>query len=278
MKRYIIFILVASVIIGCGQKKNENTSSGDNKTSTTTTENKNESGPLAISQKEYLRTYDSCKPSDVCTYFKLNYLEATSGKIKDKLNKLINTELLYGTQIGDTLPVSIKAAADSFMVSYVQTKKQFPDMPGAWFWEYNMKIYTETEKVLCLTSESFTFMGGAHPNSFVGFYNINKETGDTLSLKDLLVPGFETKLGELIDKKYREMKGLKPGDNLQEKGDLFDNKITFNYNAAIAKDGGLMFYYNPYEIAPYAVGPIMITLSTKELGDLIGPNSLIKLK
>lgn len=272
-----LLITVFIFITGCGQKKTDNTSSGDTKTGETQLgESKTESGPLAITQKEFLKTYNNCSPSDTCTYFKVSYLEATSGKIKDKLNKLINTELLYGTEIGDSLPVSIQAAADSFMASFVDTKKQFPNIPGSWFWEYSMKIYNETEKVLTLSSENSTFMGGAHPNYYKGFYNINKETGDTLSLKDLLVPGFETKLNLLIDKKYREMKGLKPGDNLQEKGDLFDNKITFNYNIAIAKDGGLMFYYNPYEIAPYAAGPIMVTISTAELGDLIGTNSLIK--
>jgi hypothetical protein len=278
MEKIIILILLPAFIfiIGCGQKKTENTSSGDNKTSTPTTENKTESGPLALSQKEFVKSYNNCKPSDTCTYFKVVYLEATYGKIKDKLNKFINTELLYGTEIGDSLPASMQAAADSFMVSYMETKKQFPNIPGSWFWEYTMKIYNETEKVLTLTSESSTFTGGAHPNWYAGFYNISKETGDTLSLKDFLVPGFETKLNALIDKKYREMKGLKPGDNLQEKGDLFENKITFNYNVAVSKEGGLVFYYNPYEIAPYAAGPIKITLTTAELGDLIGPNSPIK--
>jgi hypothetical protein len=158
------------------------------------------------------------------------------------------------------------------MASFADTKKQFPAIPGAWFWEYNMKIYGETTNILCLSADNMTFTGGAHPNYYSAFYNINKVTGDTLSLKDLLVPGFETKLNELIDKKFREMKGLQPGENLQDKGELFENKITFNYNAAVTKELGIEFHYNPYEIAPYAAGPITISLSREELGDLIKPN------
>lgn len=271
----IITILTAFVFFGCGQKKSDNnTSSGDNKTSTT--ENKTEPGALAFAPKEFYKSVNDCKQSDTCTYFKITYIEATGGKIKDKLNTFINKEILLGSTYGDSTPVSIQAAADSFITSYKQTKKDFPDMPGSWAWEYNMKIYYETPKILCLVSDAYMFTGGAHPNSFSGYYNINKETGDTLSLKDLLAPGFETKLNQLIDKKYREMKGLKPGDNLAEKGDLFDNKIGFNYNVAVTKEGGLEFYYNPYEIAPYAVGPIQITLTKAELGELIGANSPLK--
>lgn len=278
MKNYIPTMLLLAFILvaGCGQKKNENTSSGDNRTSANNTEEKKESGELVIGPKEFMKSYKNCSPTDTCTYFKLTYLEATSGKIKDKLNAFIQKEVLLGTTIGDSTPASIQAAADSFMVTYVDTKKEFPDMPGAWFWEYNMTVHNETSKILTLSAESFTFMGGAHPNSFACYYNINKETGDTLSLKDLLSPGFEVKLNTLIDKKYREMKGLGPKDNLQDKGDLFENKITFNYNVAVTKEGGLEFYYNPYEIAAYVFGPIMVTLTKAELGDLIGPNSLLK--
>lgn len=274
MKKFIFPVLLSfALLYGCGQKKNENTSSGDNKTSnTTTTENNTNSGPLVLSPKEFVKSYNNCQPSDTCAYFKINYLEATSGKIKDKMNAFISKNVIIASTIGDSTPVSIQAAADSFMVSYVDTRKQFPDMPGGWFWEYTLKMYSETSKILCLSGGSATFMGGAHPNSFFGYYNFNKETGDTISLKDILVPGFEAGLNALIDRKYRKMKGLAPEDNLMEKGNLFENKITFTYNIGIDSMGNLEFYYNPYEIAPYAVGPISIRIAKGDLGNLINPN------
>jgi len=80
----------------------------------------------------------------------------------------------------------------------------------------------------------------------------------------------------IIDKKFREQKGLKPGDNLSEKGDLFENKIELTYNAGITKEKGLEFIYNASDIAPYAVGPISIKLSNAELQDIIAPNSVLK--
>jgi len=268
MRKILLAFLATTILLltGCGQKT-QTTTSSEKKKSDSIVET-----ALSFSPKELFKSIGNCRPSDTCTYFKINYIEASSGKIKDKLNAFIGRQVLAGAEFGDTLPVSIQAAADSFLVSYNQAKKQFPDMPGFWSWDYSMKIYNETPKILCLSAESYSFMGGAHPNSFTNYFNISKETGDTISLTALLSPGFETKLNALIDKKYREMKGLKPHDNLMTKGDLFENKITFNYNVAVTKDG-LLFYYNAYEIAPYAVGPIKISLNKAELGDLISQTS-----
>lgn len=263
--------LIATVICiflnvyGCGQKNVDNSSSKENKKNV----DSNKTTELSFTSKEFYKSINNCKPSDTCTYFKINYIEASTGKIKDKLNKFIGNEILKGAAFYETTPVSIQAAADTFMTSYTESRKEDPGMAGFWQWNYELKVYNETQKLLCLKADAFTFTGGAHPNSYTNFYNISKETGDTLSLSNLLVPGFEVKLNELIDKKYRQMKGLKPTDNLMKKGDLFENKITYNYNVAVTKDGGLEFYYNPYEIASYAVGPITVELTKTELGSLI---------
>ena len=119
-------------------------------------------------------------------------------------------------------------------------------------------------------------MGGAHPNSYLEYYNISKETGDTLSLGNLFVQGFEKKLNELVDAAFRKANNLKPGDNLADKGGLFENKITFNYNWLVNKDGSLTFYYNQYEIASYAQGPIEVTLSKEDITPMLAPNSPLK--
>jgi len=57
---------------------------------------------------------------------------------------------------------------------------------------------------------------------------------------------------------------------------LFDNKITFNYNWLVNKDGSLTFYYNQYEIASYAQGPIEVTLTKEDIAPLLAPNSPLK--
>jgi hypothetical protein len=137
-------------------------------------------------------------------------------------------------------------------------------------------VYGETDKTLCLSFYNSNYLGGAHPNTFTVFRNINKETGDTISLINLFGSGFEDKLNKLIDKNYRVMKGLKPGDNLSEKGDLFVNKITFTYNFAVLNDKAIEFYYNAYDIAPYVIGPVVVKISAEDIAGILTGSSPLR--
>lgn len=274
---FLIFFFVSIALsnsFGCSGKKTETTGnkteSTDSKPLTTAGD-----GPLKFSEKSFLKTHNNCNPSDTCTYFKVDYLEA-SGKSKDKINSLLMSQVLANVSFGDTKYPSLQVAADSFMTSYISFRKEVPESAQFWYFEYAMAVENETPKLVSLSGTNSSYMGGAHPNTYVSFMNINKETGDTVSLSNIFAAGFEKKLNALVDAKYREMKGLKPGDNLMEKGDLFENKIEFNYNWSTTKDGGIMFYYNPYEIAAYVFGPTDLTLSKKEIEGLLSAGSPLK--
>jgi hypothetical protein len=272
MNRLFFILLVLIVFTACG-KKNDSTTLDSKQVSP---ENKTaDDGPLKLSEKKFFTSYNGCKTSDTCTYFQVDYLEAVSGKNRDKINKLIMNEVNAGITIGENTPASIQAAADSFMTSYVSFRKEVPESAQFWYLEYSLSQEIETQKIISLASGVSSFMGGAHPNTYVSFLNINKETGDTISLGDLFAAGYEPKLNKMIDAEYRKMKNLKKDDDLQEKGDLFENKIGYNYNFTPTKDGGITFYYNPYEIAAYVFGPIEITLTKNDLAEILSPTSLL---
>ncbi|HMT11475.1 MAG TPA: DUF3298 domain-containing protein [Ignavibacteria bacterium] len=278
MKRTVMILLAAVFLIACG-KKNESTTTDPKQTSTEnkSTESKTtDDGTLKFEEKKFFKSYNNCKTSDTCTYFQVNYLEAVSGKNKDKINKLLMREINWSLTIGDTTLTTIQAAADSFMTSYVSFRKEVPESAQFWYLEYTMTQANDLPKLVSLSSTISSYMGGAHPNTYMSYLNINKETGDTVSLSALFAPGFEKKLNALVDAEYRKMKNLKPGDNLADKGDLFENKIEFNYNYTVNKDGSLTFYYNPYEISAYAVGPIEVTLSKDQISGLLAADSLLK--
>ncbi len=272
--RTILFILLTVFIFSSCGKKSDSTKT-DIKQTTTDTKTTDES-VIKFSDKSFMKSYKNCTQNDTCTYFKVDYLEAVSGKNKDKVNKLIMNIVNSGVSYGDKSLPSMDVAADSFLTQYVSFRKEFPETALFWYLELSVKQANETPKIMTFSSENSSFMGGAHPNTYFYYTNISKETGDTISLSNLFTAGFEKKLNELIDAAYRKMKNLKPGDNLQDKGDLFENKIAFNYNFMVTKDGTITFYYNPYEIAAYVVGPIEITLTKDEIAPLVAENSLLK--
>jgi hypothetical protein len=273
MKNITIILLAAFIFSSCG-KKNDN-SKTENKQSTTETKT-TEVDPVKFTDKSFMKSYKNCSPNDTCTYLKVDYIEAVSGKNKDKVNKLIMNIVNRGVSYGDTSLPSMQVAADSFLAQYVSMRKEFPESPQYWYLEQSVSANLDNPKIISLVSGNSSYMGGAHPNSYLAYYNINKETGDTLSLSNLFSPGFEKKLNELVDAAFRKANNLKPGDNLQDKGGLFENKITFNYNWMVSKDGAITFYYNPYEIASYAQGPIEVTLTKEDIAPLLSANSLLK--
>ncbi len=273
MKTILLILFAAFVFQACGKK----TDSTKTDTKQTTTDSKStDENTIKFSDKSFMKSYKNCSPNDTCAYFKVDYIEAVSGKNKDKVNKLIMNIVNSGVSYGDTLLPSMQVAADSFITQYVSFRKEFPESAMYWYLEESVKPANETPTIITLASENSSFMGGAHPNTYFNYINLSKETGDTVSLSNLFAPGFEKKLNELIDAAYRKSKNLKPGDNLQEKGDLFENKIAFNYNFMVTKDGTITFYYNPYEIAAYVFGPIEITLTKDEIAPLVAENSLLK--
>ncbi|MCC6865596.1 MAG: DUF3298 domain-containing protein [Ignavibacteria bacterium] len=274
MKYIIVLFLLVTFFLACGKKNNEGSTS---EVKQTTTESKNsDDASLKFKDMTFLKSYNNCSPNDTCTYFKVDYIEVISGKNKDKINKLINNILISNISYGETRVSSIQAAADSFMTQFVTSRKEYPDAPRFWYLESSVSVEAELQNIITFSSANSSYMGGAHPYSYFEYYNVNKETGDTLTLSNLFASGFEKKLNHLIDAKFRKDNNLKPGDDLAEKGGLFENKITFNYNYRLSKDGSITFHYNQYEIASYAQGPIEVTLSKEDIAPLLLENSPLK--
>lgn len=267
---YLILTLLIVLLAACGKQKVDNKSADD-------LSNTKQDNNLQFITKTEFKSYQNCKPGEPnCTYIRLSYVVITTGKIKDKINSMINSQLLFAYEMPDAHFKSTDEMMSMFLRDYESFRTQMPSAPQIWSVEMKFVVKSQTEKTLCVLGDLYSYLGGAHPNSMQGFLNFNKETGDTISLSSLFANGFEPKLNTLIDKKYREMKGLKPGDNLADKGDLFENKIELTHNFAINQEKGIEFVYNPYEIAPYAVGPITIKLSNAEIKDILASNSLLK--
>ena len=108
----------------------------------------------------------------------------------------------------------------------------------------------------------------AHANRFMGFVNYNLTTGKILSLSDLMKPGYEAPLAEMVRTKLAE-------DSVEL---LVDPKeIELPQSFAITTDG-ILFSFNPYQIAPYSEGIIKVELSLDEIFDYLSKEGLIILE
>lgn len=103
--------------------------------------------------------------------------------------------------------------------------------------------------------------GGAHPIHFKYFFNFDGENGKRLTLADLFKPGYEKELTELLTRRAMTL------ENVSLKSKLScEPAPTENF---IVESDGILFYFNPYDIAPYSRGPISLKLRYGELSRIL---------
>jgi hypothetical protein len=97
--------------------------------------------------------------------------------------------------------------------------------------------------------------------------NIDKESGEILALEDLVPGSSEKKLSEIITDHVAKNKGLDKSTSLRKAG-FFNKTLPPASNFAVTPYG-LLFVYNPYEVAPYSMGIITVFIPEKELEGIL---------
>lgn len=204
------------------------------------------------------------------TFWKCTYPLFSGSPASDGVN---NTLLLAVTGVDPSRPhgpVSVQGTATTFIGEYDDFRKEDPEATP-WYSETTGSVLLNRSGLLTVGITTDMYTGGAHGMNSTAYYVFDAETGERLQNGDLFLPGSEARLDALVERRYREAKGLAPNEPLNgEKGELFEDVIRHNDNFAVT-DLGITFLYNPYEIAPYAVGPIEVDLKWAELQPLLKP-------
>ena len=111
------------------------------------------------------------------------------------------------------------------------------------------------------------YYGGAHPTTFNTIACFDPATGTEITLNDIFTEGYEEPLLEMLTRKLMEDEGVSTVEGLQEKG-YFGEEMFITNNFILGADS-LTFLYNRYEIAPYAMGDIFISLDYETLKEIM---------
>lgn len=207
----------------------------------------------------------------------INLWEPTdSGTVATKIREILTKKTIQRlNSYGD--PASVvarleanKSARDAFEVfekNYSDFKKDFPDAPGCWEVELHGDTVMTTPKVLFYQMDHYAFTGGAHPNSFTSYHAFDGKTGEEVEMKNFVADSVA--LLKLVETKFRELEKLEPGVDLEDAGYFLANHKFFIPANYVFTLEGVLFFYNPYEIAAYARGPIEFTIPYEELKGII---------
>lgn len=231
--------------------------------------------PLRMEAKTFEKSAGKCMMNEPCMLLRLDYPEitaASSEEAKTKMNGAIRQWILRSTEDGKyaQTPEDLwKGLSEERQT----VTKDFPDHRVPWYTKRTVKLESESPVALSFQCLEDLDTGGAHPNRNVDYLNFRPSTGDRVSLADILKAGSEPQLTQIAEKRFRQMKGLSANADLNESGFQFEkNQFFLNNNYSIGRDS-LKFYYNNYEIAPYAVGPTELVIPYSEIKDLLRPEA-----
>ena len=121
------------------------------------------------------------------------------------------------------------------------------------------KISGSHEGIISYTMTKYSYTGGAHGMTSVTSLNFDTRTGSLLSEADFFKEGYRSVLSDLLSRHL-------PGslESPEDTSMLFVREIEPNGNFRVSEEG-VTYIYNQYEIAPYVMGAIQVTVPWNEL-------------
>lgn len=134
--------------------------------------------------------------------------------------------------------------------------------------------YVQTGQIVSVRVDNGSYTGGAHPNRYAVSYLFDLEAGqfiDPLQLADD-PEAFRAGAEALLLEKAEEHQAF---DSFWE--DYPDLIARWNEGTVLFDDEGIKVVCSPYEIAPYGMGDVELSLTWEELEPLIGPSGMERL-
>ena len=179
------------------------------------------------------------------------------------------TEALFGE---DYMSMTPEAAAEAYMNDLVNDYRTenlpmleiegLQDSSLSWADYTEGRFTASRENVVSYTAVKYTYSGGAHGMTSEVAYNFDRKTGDAITEEEFFKDGYVPALTKLLTRHLPE--------SLESPSDtsyLFLKEIEPNGNFSIT-DTGITYIFNQYEIAPYSMGIIRISIPWEEIEGL----------
>ncbi len=163
--------------------------------------------------------------------------------------------------------INLNKAASLFALDYEAVRKDMGSLSGCWQLETRVDTVHSSAKALTVKVETYAYTGGAHPNSGLSYYTFDRKTGRLLTLDDMVED--TTALLGIVEQAFRQQQRIEPNANLEEEGYFLRDGHFFLPDNVGTTRNGLIFYYNPYEIAAYAMGPVQVTIPYEKLNGIL---------
>jgi hypothetical protein len=184
-----------------------------------------------------------------------------SSTINNAVQEEVISLLIYDDEMEAT---NIGEAIQSFKNGYLELKKMYPDEPVGWEADIEGKVTFEDKNILTIQVNSYSFTGGAHGFSSTRFLNFDKVKESEIEAIDLFKDPLEFQ--RFAEDRFREQEKIPATGSINATGFMFEgDEFYLPQNIGFTQEG-LQLFYEQYEVASYADGPIIMTLPYQEIG------------
>jgi hypothetical protein len=194
--------------------------------------------------------------------------------LRDSLQKYIG-EMMFSSMTNGAGPVPFDTIAAGIFGEYRMLQEEFSDYSLPWSLEREMRVVADTVEVVSLRFREYSFLGGAHGMEIMQLASFDAVSGKRLWPADLFTPGSDSALSAIVEHAFREVREVHEGESLQDAGFwMEDGKFVVGTNVAVG-NGDMIFHYNPYEIAPYALGPTEVRIPFAYLSSILSKERML---
>lgn len=242
MKTKLLYLLSFLVCIGCKQQED-----------TLTFE------PYSIASK-------SCENCPTVSISIPKAMDKT--KLSETVNIALREEIIALLNFDEESDAqNLEGAVHAFVKDYQDLNGKFPEESMPWEATIDGVVTYESKKILTIRLASYLFTGGAHGYTTNRFLNFDKEHGTELEGGELFKS--EEDFIILAESEFRKQENIPSKAPINSTGFMFETE-SFHLPENIGyTDDGLLLFYEPYEIASYADGPIILTLSFKDVNPFL---------
>lgn len=176
------------------------------------------------------------------------------------VNKAIEA-YLADTSVVDSL------SADEKIVRVDSVPKSQDDL-RSWFWSVTASVDELNEDMVTYEVSTSSYIGGAHPNTVTHPFTYDLKTAQVLTLDNIFVPEARDSIMPVIVNALARQLNVTPA-NLGQ-AEIFVDQLV-DPGMPYISNGALVFHYNPYDIAPYSVGPVEVTVYPYEIENWLTP-------
>ena len=276
-KQYVsllaIMVAVSGFLFSCGDKMKKDTGSL-------------EFDSIQVNKTAHLFG-DTAKPA--CNLL-INFAypsKSSDELLKDTLDKYFIAACFGDKYMGEKPQEVVKQYTEAYISEYrrdlepmyLEDEKDKKDESsiGAWYSYYkgiesHVQLYEKNLLVYRIDYNEYT--GGAHGIYMTTFLNMDLGLMRPLRLDDVFVGEYQEPLTDLIWNQLMADNEAKTRAELEDMGYGSTGEIAPTENFYLDKDG-VTFYYNVYDITPYAMGPVTVSIPFQMLEHMLGSNPVV---